>query len=326
MTAATPERLAFRALPLATLAIAATGIAWLAGSAWPWHAVVHEDGQRTLLQTVFYFEHAARELPPDLLLAMAVAGAMRHFHPRDHTGWPGGATARQTVVVVAVLVVILGGTWWTAGGRAVLDNLSQLHTRPGAALEWGAHWRYHLIERAVLVLTAFTTAACLRYVRGGDLRAPAAKRPGLYAVTLLLFLALTLVFRPTTEPFTDARFLGHQARELMTHGLVTFPLAIGACLGLATSPASRSSGDTRRARPPWLVWTSALLALAGGAFLLVASLATGATAQGQSSDLARLVFPHFAEHSLGYLLVPAVAALLYAWPSARRAPGSGTGG
>jgi len=42
---------------------------------------------------------------------------------------------------------------------------------------------------------------------------------------LVLFTALSIVFGLDLKPFTDPVFLGHQAREAFTHGLVTLPLA-----------------------------------------------------------------------------------------------------
>src|SRR5262245_48833897 len=68
-------------VPALVLVISFIGVCVQAGTPWPWSRVVHEDGHRTLLQTIFYFEHATRELLLDGVLAMFVAGAVRYFHP-----------------------------------------------------------------------------------------------------------------------------------------------------------------------------------------------------------------------------------------------------
>jgi hypothetical protein len=160
------------------------------------------------------------------------------------------------------------------------------------------------------------------------------RRDRLYGLSLAAFAVLTLVFRPTSEPFRDPRFLGHQSRELFTHALVTFPLAVGTCLGL--SRRVWSPGHGRSTEPAWLIVLTGVLAVACGLFLLVASLLAGSQEFGQSGSLGRLIFPHFAEHSLGYLFVPLLAGLLYVWPAAgrgtiadahygRTAPGEGPG-
>lgn len=310
MTTRRLQRVLFRALPAVVLLSAFVGICIQTGTPWPWNRVVHEDGVRTLLQTVFFFEHATRELLPDLLLALAVAGAVRHFFPpvpsaavtaqhrRKRLGWLAAAT----------LAVIVGGTIWVGGWHAVLDNLSQSHTRAGAPLVWGAHWRYHLIERLAQMLLAFAVVGAIWMLEGRP-ASPGSRPRWLFGAALIAFAVLTLVFDPSTEPFQDPAFLGHQLRELFTHTLVTLPLALGVCLGLATGPAS--GAVSRSTRPLWPIGLAAASSVLCGVFLLAASLATGAQSHGQATGLGALLFPHFAEHALGYMLVPAVAGFLY---------------
>jgi hypothetical protein len=43
-----------------------------------------------------------------------------------------------------------------------------------------------------------------------------------------------------------------------------------------------------------------------------------AQSYGQKKMLAELIFPHFFEHSLGYMFVCALAGFLYLWPSPSR--------
>lgn len=312
------QRAFFFGVPAAALAAAAAGVARLAGTAWPWHSVVHEDGVRTLLGTIFYFEHATRELLPDLALALAAAGAVRHFYPPRHAGRRQAAAAswrrRLGAWSAAAILLILVGTAWDAGGGAILDNLAQLPTRAGAPPAWGAHWRYHLVERFAELLAAFGATGVLWLAEGRPETARAATRPGMYGAALAIFAGSTLLFRPTMEPFSDPKFLGHQLRELLTHSLVTLPLALGVCVELARRfSTADDAGRSRRAA--WPVLAAVTGSVLCGAFLLAASVATGARSQGQQSGLAALLFPHFFEHSLGYALVPALAGFLYLWPS-----------
>jgi hypothetical protein len=53
--------------------------------------------------------------------------------------------------------------------------------------------------------------------------------------------------------------------------------------------------------------SGALLGLA----VCVASLVFDAASHGQTTDVAMLLFPHFFEHGATYLVVPALAALVY---------------
>lgn len=313
----THDSLRILALPLALIAAAYVAICVQAGSALPLHHVCHEGGQRTLLTTIFYFQHAVRELPMDLVLAVAVAGAIKAFLPapppgeRSQRGTPQRAGSLQPafagMAAMAVCATMLLGSAAVVGGSVTAKNLSQMYTRPGAELDWGAHWRYHLLSRFALILMAFVLAGLYRawrnrrFVPLGD--------TSLYRIALFLFLTLTLVFRPTLEPFLDTLFLGHQARELATHFLITLPLALGAGLWVIERrgqplvyPAGPSSFKPLRG----LLVVAVLI----GAWLAVGVLVTGAAGEGQTSSLTALLAGHVFEHAFGYAVVPLSTAAL----------------
>jgi len=295
-------------------------IAAYSSEAWLWPVIVHESGDRTLAQTVLYYEHAARELPLDLLLGAVIGGAARFALP----GRVGGRPVRiglLAVLTAGVAAVIIGGTLVVGGPTLLWENLLQFPTRPGEPLAWGGHWRYHLLSHAMLLLTAFGVAAPVRLLAGGNRRGdPRGQR--IVVVCMGLFLALSVVFVPGAESFRDPVVLGHQAREVMTHALVTVPMAWGLCLLLGAG--------ARRGGPMGTVPLTApiLAGLAGVAitlFLLVASLATGATSEGQSESLAVLVFPHFFEHTFSYALASLAAAAVFEWSAAPGGRQEGSG-
>ena len=138
---------------LLVLAAAYSAMTWEHGTALLWNVVVHEDGHRTLAQTLFYFEHATRELPIDLLLGVIIGAGAAEALPA-----PRATTARLQPVLagllVALVLVIAVPTALQLGLGALRDNLLQYPTREGAPLVWGAHWRYHLLERGPLMLLA----------------------------------------------------------------------------------------------------------------------------------------------------------------------------
>lgn len=316
MKIATIERVLFY-LPALVLVIAFVAVCVQAGTPWPWNHVVHEDGHRTLLQTTFYFEHATRELLLDAVLAMGVAGAVRYFHPLPSSIDDVSllqTRRRMALFAVVMLTAILGGTAYVDGGQAILENLAQYHTRETGPLVWGAHWRYHFVERFADIALAFAIAGALWIIEGRPGGGDEAPDVSLIAGAMLIFAAATLVFVPTSEPFRDPAFVGHQLRELFTHALVTVPLALGTCRLLArrfaiATPAARS---TRSGGP---IYAAAIVSILCGAFLLATSVLLKARTYGQKTSLAELVFPHFFEHSLGYLLVAGLAGFLYLLPS-----------
>lgn len=309
------------AVPAGVLVAAYAGIAVATGTAWPWFHVVHEDGRRTLFGTVFYFEHALRELPLDLLLAWAAAGAAAYFFPQSHLTPAAHRKSLWCFTAVAVLTVvgIVAGTWWTGGSTALLDNLAQLQTRTGAAPEWGAHWRYHLLERLALLLAMFTLFGAVAAGRGASPRG----KPRYFLGSLAVFLLLTIMFRLTAAPFTDPVYLGHQARELLTHGLVTLPLTTAVCLALAGPPPDADLDEIQTSLRALLLPGSAAILI--GSYVLVGAIASRAADMGQTSEFHRLVLAHFFEHSCGYAVVPMLAGSLYLLPAQHSAPAANGG-
>lgn len=314
LVASSPETILF-IVPAAILIFAFIGICIHTGTMWPWARVVHEDGRRTLLQTIFYFEHATRELPVDLVLALAVAGSVQLFY-----GAPGNTRSNGqfrlrwmlTGLAITALLTILTGTAWAAGKAAVLENLEQLPTRTGGPLVWGSHWRYHLLERLSTMLLALGFTGICWLFSGRPARAGAKRSFALFAIALGTFGLLTLFFGFTLEPFRDARFLGHQAREWLTHVCVTLPLALGTCLALTPRNFQPSRGPIALG-DLWVTTGALILSALLGVYVLVGAWLTKSIAQAQSSNLASLVLAHFFEHSFTYLLVPSVAGSLYLW-------------
>ena len=307
----------FCCLPGSILLLSFVVICLHTGTPWPWVYVVHEDGQRTLLETIFYFEHATRELPLDILLGAAIGGSVLFSFPPQH---PREAEFENRHVLllrgfaaltVLVMVVIVGGAALTGGEHSVLDNLAQKPTRPGASLVWGAHWRYHLLERLATMLLALGAAGVLRMRTIIGTRSGARGGLALFGTTLVVFALLTLFFRPTAEPFREVTFLGHQARELFTHTLVTLPLALGTSLWLARQVGGKAtvSGSGKS------YWPIAAGAAGGllGLYLAVGVVLTGAHTQGQTENLVLLIFPHFFEHTFTYLVVSLVGGFFYLW-------------
>ena len=284
--------------------------------------IVHEDGRHTLLGTIFYFEHATRELPLDIVLGVAIGGALFFAFPPGHThaiqARPHLASLAWTTVLIVTLIVI--GAAIFAGPPSVVENLLQQHTRSGTALLWGSHWRYHLLERLSLILIVMAIGALFGVITRGPGCTEA--RAGLIvgAMTVAVYLALTIAFAhgplSMLQPFVDPQYLGHQAREIMTHALVTVPLGWGGAMllvritGTVPLRASRQNSSVSA-----LVLTAILGGVLGVAmigYVAYAALHANAMSHAQSTSLATLIFPHYFEHALTYLVVPWTGALTFA--------------
>ena len=293
-------------IPVLVMLTAFGAIAVHTGNIWPWFEVVHESGNRTLVGTVFYFEHAAREFPLDALLGVAIGGsalwAFPKHSPVNHL--------RQVLFAAGILLVIsiiVIGTLSSGGPVLLWDNLLQMYTRPGEALRFGSHWRYHFLSRFMLIMVSFGLAGLI--VLGLQGRQDTGGKTGqkVFIGTLLLFFVLSLVFVPDLDPFLDATYLGHQVREVLTHVLVTVPLAWWVCLRLSRGNEREPIQGTVLVGWPLAVGTGGVLA---GLYLLVGALCTSAASMGQTDSMVLLIGPHFFEHFFSYLLVPLVAGLV----------------
>jgi len=138
---------------------------------------------------------------------------------------------------------------------------------------------------------------------------------GVAISTIAIYFALTILFftsfRSLLLSAFDPVFLGHQARELFTHVLVTVPAAWGFCLLLARKVEVTSSERGSRTYCWPITATAGVTGTLLGVYVCAGALMTEAAQYGQTKDVVMLIFPHFFEHSFTYVVVPSVAALVY---------------
>lgn len=278
--------------------------AWLAvdrSTAWLWDVPVHESGRYTLGGTIFYVSHFLREIPTDVVYALFVLGAASgalagsREPAARRLAWPWFACA--AVLVAVALLVSAAGQGWTGA----LRDLAQMRTRDDL-VAYGSHWRFHWLSTlwfgaaAFLIVPRVVPAAVAGAGDGVAARLTASR------LAWGAFAGLTLVFGMSADIFTDVRYAGHQAREILTHGPITGLLAIGLVRRAAVRnvpPSDRTSHDMRPthwlAAAPFVIiplWVGAV-ALAGD------PMAAGQSEQG----LAAMVAGHVFEHTLDYVLV-----------------------
>jgi len=253
-----------------------------------------------------------------LMLGAVIGGSLAYVYPLK----PGARGARLYAAgLLVVMAVMIAGAVSAVGLSGVIDNLLQKHTRPGAALEWGAHWRYHLLSSLSLYLMAFGAAGLMRFLDGAGTVSQAARGSRIFAVSLAVFVGLTLVFAHSPEglakPFTDAIYIGHEARELFTSVLVTLPLAFGLgflAAGECAPPASGADRNAQRAR-----WVTAIAAgVALGLYLVLGAVLMDAASSGQTDDVVMLIAPHFFEHAQTYAVVTLMALAVHRYAIGKR--------
>jgi hypothetical protein len=313
------ETLLFLGVPALILIGSYIGICIETGLLWPGNAMVHESGGRTLIETVFWLEHGVREIPIDVLFGLAIAGVLLRFCPTENivvppqtrTMWLSGCLLGLLTGFIVV------GAAMKSGIGVVIEEFAQMHTRPGTPPVWGSHWDSHLLSRGALILSALAVGGVHAALAGA---ASNSRQIGIrsFTISAAVFVAVTVLLGPNLRPFLDAVLIGHQARELATHLLVTLPLSFG--VGLFVVRSRFGKGDRAGGTKTFsfgAVPSASWMAIAGvgviGVYLTAGFLITAAYGQGQSSNMTSLVLVHFFEHGLSYVFTPLWVALLCAW-------------
>ena len=100
-------------------------IAGYSSTYWLWSVIVHESGDRTLQQTIFYYEHAAREIPLDIILGIAIGGSALFVLPPVPRRQPHSRVRWFAVALGAATALIVGSTLWTGGLPMLFENILQ---------------------------------------------------------------------------------------------------------------------------------------------------------------------------------------------------------
>lgn len=274
--------------------------------------VVHENGQLTLLDTVFYFRHFLRELPVCVFLAAAISIAGIWHTPLANLNSTSLHYAKRLKKwigfgLVAAVAIVLAIVWNQDGLGVVYAELMQAHTR-GDSREFGSHWRYHWLHLVEAMPFSIGLAMVLRGLTGGAPRNRDAMP--LAGVWVIAFLFVTFLAGSPLAAFTDPLHLAHQIREIETHRLLTIALALGTLWILERRLEGASGGYTSRLLvrgiilisiatliPLWIIWKLR--------HVDVLSLAQ------RESSFFELAAAHHFEHCLDYIFVSGLTAWLY---------------
>jgi hypothetical protein len=304
-------------LLLAPVILLAGAYAWLAleHDSWTlWRVIVHESGRYTLGQTVLFFRHFLREVPVDLAMGLFCAAAVGSAERAARRPFAGAAALLAIGLVLLAFVLAAG----EEGSREALRDLLQYRTRDDEAV-YGRHWNFHLLSTVWFGAAAYAVTG-IWAGRGGLVR-PAGSSRALHAAAWGWMGLLTVVFGVQADLVTSARYIGHQAREILTHGLITLPLTVAVLRWITGPRVPAASGAAAIGRSSRVMRAAVWGALVGiPIFLIVAFRGAdfAATAQLQSS-LAGVVAAHVFEHALDMVLVILVALAAAGTGSARTA-------
>ena len=292
-----------------------------------WDVIVHESGRYTLGETVLYFAHFLREVPTDIAYALFLLGAgggVARVSDATRPAEPGRARLVGWVALAAAVLLVVGALVATArhdGLDSALRDLLQYRTRDDL-VAYGSHWRFHWLSTIWFGATVAVLATLVARLTGGS----AIWRSTFWErVAWGYFVALTLIFGLSSDVFVDTRYVGHQAREILTHGPVTALLGTGLIIRLRQWLGADEE-VAARPRQPWF-HTAAMIVIP--VYLAAAALSGDVMTAGQSDHgLVAMVAAHYFEHALDYalttLLVIAALGLDVAYRQMSRHPLSAT--
>ena len=290
-------------------------LAWDHQTAWLWGVTVHESGAYTFGQTVLYFRHFLRELPVDVAYALFLVAAAAPFAAGRGAGGggPGGETRRPwlaTLLAGGLVAVAATAAVRDAGLGSALLDVGQFRTRDDL-VAYGSHWRFHWLSTLWFGLAVAVLAGPVL----GAARSACGRTA--WRVAWGYVVCSTLVLGVSSEIFTDIRYVGHQAREIATHGTVTLWAGFAVLRGQAGSSSGAESreiasggggGYGRR----HLV--AGALVVSIPAYLAVVMLHGDVMEVAQSDQgLSAMVAGHLFEHSLDFALVGVLTAVGYGW-------------
>ena len=198
------------------LTLSAVTVVLHLGVASLWTPIAHEAEGRSLLTVALFPGHGLRELPHVLILAMFwLEGRIGRIELRQLAP----IALRLAGTVVALTLVLFVWAAAEAGWASAWLDLSQGRAAEGL-LGPGRHFRFNLLSDIALAGLFFCAGRLSRETRSQRGGAP------WFAVTGGVALLSLVVVWGWAEVGTP-RFIGHQAREIFTHTLVTLPLLAG---------------------------------------------------------------------------------------------------
>ncbi len=273
------------------------------------NVVVHESGEYTLLQTIFYASHFLGHIPVYTMVAFLFVGACRSLVldanavscPQQHVA--------AGVSLLLLLAVSLAISLVHFGWEDTVSFMLQRKQTPHLYVRGGS-WNLHFASSSLLFVWVPLYVGVAASVLGRKVQWYG-RGYGYFATGLLMLFGFTFLangagwVRAMAVAWTQPRYLAHSVREIATFSLTYFPVPL--CYLLYRGAQERPARDLRHNRKTILI-----LCLLGGVFVggfayqSAMSLMAGIGDIAQKPDFAKagklsvryLLCSHFFEHVL----------------------------
>lgn len=302
-------------------------LAWYHQTLFLFDTLVHENGQLTLLQSLFYASHFLGHVPVLTVLAVYFAGACLWLCAPTQDG-----STRTVSWLIVALILLLSCSMLVSflafGTEDTVSFIVQKKQSP-VSYETAGAWNLHLPST---VLQLALIPAYIYWARRGLGRAiepgPAGRR--LMALGIGGTVVLTLLFNGSHPGaalwlWLNPRYLAHGVREMVTFPLTYYPIVLYVLFRAeGATPSHRGAAPGLAAKMIAL----GLMVVVGMGIMSYASLSAGIGELAQKPAFARdgrlgipyLLASHYFEHVLDTIYFALVALLVVRLAQRRRGP------
>jgi hypothetical protein len=308
------------AVPVLTYLSSYVYLAFYRRTPWLFHSIIHESGEYTLLESVFYVSHFLGHVPVVTFLALYFTGVtVSLIGPATGThvrSWIPPAVGLLLLLASSVVLSFIAFGSDDTLGFLLQQKQSVVRYEQGGA--WNLHFPSTISQLLLIPLTIILAGRSF-----GIAIQPDARGRRLVLISILFLFAFTWLvnandLRVPLQIWSNPRYLAHSVRELLTFPLIFYPLSLYLFLKYSR-PAS-----TRTRFPLWAA-PLAFLFIVLFTYQSVVSLQAGignlaqkpAFAQGGNLSIPYLLASHYFEHFLDTVYFFLLCWLFYSLIQAR---------
>ena len=308
-------------LPLLTYIASYSYLAYYHGKFFIFNTIIHEGGTYSLLQTIFYASHFLGHIPVLTVLAFLFVGSYLCLTDVTVHSSPKLSPYLLSALIMLLLFASFFLSLYAFGFEDTFAFIAQ--QKQGVKIyEQGGSWDLHLPSTTLLLCFIPVYIFILKRVLGKHI---VPNTSGLLYVSsgIIVFILFTLLvnrndFDMLFSIYTNARYLAHSVRELVTFPLIYFPIPLFFFMRKEGSNMV-SKQSRQRKKLNWFIASLAVAFLTGFLYQVYMSLSEGIGNLAQKPSFAKtgelgipyLLASHYFEHFLDTIYFTLFCLFLY---------------